>query len=62
MVNQPHVFKHRDVTRLVKAARAAGIDANQVTVDPRTGAITVSLAGQVTSKSDLDNVVELAHR
>ena len=34
MVNQPHAFKHRDVVRAVKAARAAGIDASQVTVDP----------------------------
>jgi hypothetical protein len=41
MVNQPHVFKHRDVVRAVKAAKAAGIDAGQVTVDPNTGKITV---------------------
>jgi hypothetical protein len=40
MVNKPHVFKHRDVTRLVKAARAAGVDVKSVSVD-RTGKITV---------------------
>jgi hypothetical protein len=33
MANQPHAFKHRDVVRIVKAARAAGVDVNQVTVD-----------------------------
>jgi hypothetical protein len=44
MVNQPHVFKHRDIVRAVKAARAAGIDASQVKVDPHTGEITVGPA------------------
>ena len=41
MVNQSHAFKHRDVVRAVKAAKAAGIDASQVKVDPNTGEITV---------------------
>ena len=41
MANQPHAFKHRDVVRVVKAARAAGVDVDQVTVDPHTGEITV---------------------
>ena len=44
MVNQPHAFKHRDVVRAVKAAKAAGIDASQVKVDPDTGEITVGPA------------------
>ena len=44
MVNQPHAFKHRDVVRAVKAAKAAGIDASQVKVDPNTGEITVGPA------------------
>jgi hypothetical protein len=58
MVNQPHVFKHRDVVRAVKAAKAAGIDASQVTVDPRTGAITVGpapgVAGGVRDDADAE--------
>jgi hypothetical protein len=41
MANQVHKFKHRDVVRVVKAARAAGVDVDQVTVDPHTGEITV---------------------
>jgi hypothetical protein len=44
MVNQRHAFKHRDVVRAVKAAKATGINASQVTVDPRTGEITVGPA------------------
>jgi hypothetical protein len=42
MVNQPHAFKHRDIVRAVKAARAAGMAVNQITVDPHTGAITMT--------------------
>ena len=42
MANQQHVFKHRDVVRVVKAVRAAGIDVDRVTVDPNTGAITAA--------------------
>jgi hypothetical protein len=44
MANQVHKFKHRDVVRAVKAARAAGIAADQVRIDPNTGAITVGPA------------------
>jgi hypothetical protein len=42
VVNRPHAFKHRDVVRIVKAARAAGVNVDQVTVDPHTGKITVA--------------------
>jgi uncharacterized LabA/DUF88 family protein len=35
----PHKFKDRDIKRVVKAARAAGIDVARVEVNPRTGAI-----------------------
>ena len=41
MANQVHKFKHRDVVRAVKAVRAAGVDVDQVTIDPHTGEITV---------------------
>jgi hypothetical protein len=46
MANQLHKFKHRDVVRVVKAARAAGVAVDQVTVDPHTGAITVATSAQ----------------
>jgi hypothetical protein len=42
MINRLHAFKHRDVVRVVKAARAAGVAVDQVTVDPHTGAITAA--------------------
>ena len=41
MGNQPHAFKHRDIIRVVKAARAAGVDVKAVAVDPHSGVITV---------------------
>jgi hypothetical protein len=44
MANRVHTFKHRDVMRVVKAARAAGVEVGQVTVNPTTGAITVGPA------------------
>ena len=45
MANQPHAFKHRDVVRVVKAVRAAGVDVKTVAVDPHTGVITVTQGG-----------------
>jgi hypothetical protein len=39
--NMPHAFKDRDVQRLIKAARAAGLDPGSVTVDLKTRRITV---------------------
>jgi hypothetical protein len=44
MANRTHAYKHRDVVRIVRAARAAGVDVEAVTVDPHSGAITVGPA------------------
>ena len=41
MPNMPHAFKDRDVQRLIKAARSAGLDPGSVTIDLRGGLITV---------------------
>jgi hypothetical protein len=41
MPNATHQFKDRDVQRAIKAARTAGLDPVAVTVNPRSGAITV---------------------
>jgi hypothetical protein len=46
VANMPHAFKDRDVQRLIKAARSAGLDPASVTVDLRRQRITVH------SKSD----------
>ena len=54
MANQLHKFKHRDVVRVVKAARAAGVAVDQVTVDPHTGAITVASSAQSLPGNALD--------
>ena len=39
--NMPHAFKNRDVQRLIKAARSAGIAPGSVTIDLKGGIITV---------------------
>jgi hypothetical protein len=41
MANATHAFKDRDVKRVIKASRAAGLDPASVEVDPTTGKITV---------------------
>lgn len=41
MTNRPHKFLDRDVRRVIKAARAAGLDPAAVEVDPNTGKIKV---------------------
>jgi hypothetical protein len=50
MANMPHVFKDRDVQRVIKAARSAGLDPVSVEVDVKTGRIKVT-----GSKSDAPN-------
>jgi hypothetical protein len=39
--NMPHAFKDRDIQRVIRAARSAGLDPTAVQVDPKTGRITV---------------------
>ena len=41
MGNMPHVYKDRDIKRVIKAARDAGIEPGGVRVNPKTGEITV---------------------
>jgi hypothetical protein len=41
MANMLHKFKDRDVQRLIKAARSAGLDPAAIEVDPHTGRIKV---------------------
>ena len=56
MANMPHKFKDRDVQRVIKAARSAGLDPAAVEVDPNTGKIKVM--GKLEpppSGGDLDN-------
>jgi hypothetical protein len=42
MANRLHAFKDRDVQRVIKAARSAGLDPVAVEVDPKTGRIKVT--------------------
>ena len=42
MANKVHAFKDRDVQRVIKAARSAGLEPVSVEVDPHTGRIKVT--------------------
>jgi hypothetical protein len=54
-------FKHRDVVRIVKAAQAAGISVDRITVDPHTGEITVgAAAGAAATRNSWDEVLNAA--
>jgi hypothetical protein len=58
MANRQHAFKHRDVVRIVKAARAAGVDVKAVTVDLHAGKITVAQGNEPSdSGSSWDEVL-----
>jgi len=41
VANMPHKFKDRDVRRLIKSAREAGLNVGRVSVNPRTGELSV---------------------
>jgi hypothetical protein len=45
MANQIHAYKDRDIKRVVKAARSAGLDPTAVEVDTKTGKIKVFSSG-----------------
>jgi hypothetical protein len=42
---RPSTFRQRDLTRALRAAKAAGLDVTGYEVDPETGKITVRTAG-----------------
>jgi hypothetical protein len=44
MVNKPHVFRDRDIKRVVKAVKAAGVVPTAIEVEPKSGKIRVVLA------------------
>jgi hypothetical protein len=47
MPNAPHAFKDRDVKRVIRASRAAGVEIDAIEVDPRTGKIRIISKGAV---------------
>jgi hypothetical protein len=57
-MRQPHAFKDRDVRRLIKAARAAGLDPTGVEVDVKAGRIRVFTGKPDDVDADLDNWLE----
>jgi hypothetical protein len=57
-MRQPHPFKDRDVRRLIKAVRAAGLNPTSVEVDVKSGRIRVISGNPDDIGSDLDKWLE----
>jgi len=45
MPNTTHAFRDRDVKRVIKASRAAGVEIDAIEVEPKTGLIRI-IAGR----------------
>ena len=62
VANAVHKFKDRDVQRVIKAARSAGLDPVAVEVDPKTGRIRVisSKAAVASNGNSWDEVLNNA--
>jgi hypothetical protein len=60
-VRQPNAFKERDVRRLIKAARAAGINPTAIEVNVRAGLIRVISGKSDETGSDLDKWLKEHH-
>jgi Tfp pilus assembly PilM family ATPase len=60
--NRVHAFKDRDVQRLVKAARAAGLNPTAIEVDIKAARIKVFSGKSDDVGGDLDKWLEEHHR
>jgi hypothetical protein len=58
MANQVHKFKDRDIRRLVRAARAAGLTPTAIEVDTRASKIKVITGKPDIGGGDLDEWLE----
>ncbi len=58
MVNRPHKFQDRDIKRVIRASREAGLNPVTVEVDPRTGTIKVTSNATAPSADPLDRELE----
>jgi hypothetical protein len=57
MARRPATFRQHDLTRALRAARAAGLEVSGYEIDPATGKIHVNTGAQTskdTGASDLD--------
>jgi hypothetical protein len=54
VANKLHQFKDRDIKRVIKVARAEGIDPTAVEVNPATGAIKVTGSKAAPEQTNLD--------
>jgi hypothetical protein len=61
VANMPHKFRDRDVKRVIRAARAAGLEPVAVEVDPLSGRITVTTSKSSVSSSSDSNPWDAVH-
>jgi hypothetical protein len=65
MARRQNLYRQADITRALRAARAAGIDVASVEIDPATGKITITTHGTSGAEqiTDLDKwIASHAHQ
>ncbi len=54
MARRPAMFRQQDVSRALRAARAAGLEVTGYEIEPTTGKIVVSTSTEATPKAEND--------
>jgi hypothetical protein len=58
LARRPATFRQHDVTRALRAARAAGLEVTGYEIEPTTGKIVVTTAGRASPPSTPDAALE----
>jgi hypothetical protein len=58
MARRPSTFRQQDVTRALRAARAAGLEVSGYEIDPATGKIIVNTSGVGSLVPTLDSALD----
>jgi hypothetical protein len=62
MANRPQVLKVRDVRKVIRAARSAGVEIGSIECDPNTGKIRITAGKPGTSATNPWDVTNAADK